>query len=203
MPTQELGRPAHRKYDIEAWMPGRDSYGEVGLMALLWLVNHILDGCCFCLKIISHFCSQSTRVSFVVHSWHFCFFIGLPLISSRSNCTDYQSRCLNILYKGKDGSLHCAHTVRPGRGQYILYVMRFSVSVIDCTRRDEPFSKRLKVIITTIICVLLQVNATACAIPRTIIAILETHQTKVRENTYCIPNTFVNTFTHHEKKCLW
>lgn len=29
MPTQELGPPAHRKYDIEAWMPGRDGYGEV------------------------------------------------------------------------------------------------------------------------------------------------------------------------------
>lgn len=57
MPTQELGRPAHRKYDIEAWMPGRDSYGEVGLLALLWLVNHVLDEYCFCLKIISHYCS--------------------------------------------------------------------------------------------------------------------------------------------------
>lgn len=81
MPTQELGLPAHRKYDIEAWMPGRGSYGE---------------------------------------------------ISSGSNCTDYQSRRLNILYEREDGSLHYAHTV----------------------------------------------NATACAIPRTIIAILETHQTK-------------------------
>ncbi|CAB1348755.1 unnamed protein product [Coregonus sp. 'balchen'] len=88
MPTQELGRPAHRKYDIEAWMPGRDSYGE---------------------------------------------------ISSGSNCTDYQSRRLNILYEGEDGSLHYAHTV----------------------------------------------NATACAIPRTIIAILETHQTK--EGTVLVP----------------
>lgn len=29
MPTQELGPPAYRKYDIEAWMPGRNSYGEV------------------------------------------------------------------------------------------------------------------------------------------------------------------------------
>ncbi|XP_014017785.1 serine--tRNA ligase, mitochondrial [Salmo salar] len=29
----ELGRPAHRKYDIEAWMPGRDSYGEVNATA--------------------------------------------------------------------------------------------------------------------------------------------------------------------------
>ncbi|XP_044209587.1 serine--tRNA ligase, mitochondrial [Thunnus albacares] len=81
MPTQELGPPAYRKYDIEAWMPGRNSYGE---------------------------------------------------ISSGSNCTDYQSRRLNILYEREDGSLQYAHTV----------------------------------------------NATACAIPRTIIAILETHQTK-------------------------
>ncbi|KAJ7990195.1 hypothetical protein DPEC_G00297790 [Dallia pectoralis] len=88
MPTQELGRPAHRKYDIEAWMPGRNSYGE---------------------------------------------------ISSGSNCTDYQSRRLNILYEREDGSLCYAHTV----------------------------------------------NATACAIPRTIIAILETHQTK--EGTVLIP----------------
>ncbi|XP_070684794.1 serine--tRNA ligase, mitochondrial [Pempheris klunzingeri] len=88
MPTQELGPPAHRKYDIEAWMPGRDSYGE---------------------------------------------------ISSGSNCTDYQSRRLNILYEREDGSLQYAHTV----------------------------------------------NATACAIPRTIIAILETHQTK--EGTVSVP----------------
>ncbi|XP_068173383.1 serine--tRNA ligase, mitochondrial isoform X2 [Antennarius striatus] len=88
MPTEELGAPAHRKYDIEAWMPGRNSYGE---------------------------------------------------ISSGSNCTDYQSRRLNILYERDDGSLTYAHTV----------------------------------------------NATACAIPRTIIAILETHQTK--EGTVRVP----------------
>lgn len=88
MPTQELGPPAHRKYDIEALMPGRNGYGE---------------------------------------------------ISSGSNCTDYQSRRLNILYEGEDGRLHYAHTV----------------------------------------------NATACAIPRTIIALLETHQTK--EGTVWVP----------------
>ncbi|XP_038129087.1 serine--tRNA ligase, mitochondrial [Cyprinodon tularosa] len=81
MPTQELGPPAYRKYDIEAWMPGRNSYGE---------------------------------------------------ISSASNCTDYQSRRLNMLYEREGGSLQYAHTV----------------------------------------------NATACAIPRMIISILETHQTK-------------------------
>ncbi|XP_060799707.1 serine--tRNA ligase, mitochondrial isoform X1 [Neoarius graeffei] len=88
MPTQELGAPAFRKYDIEAWMPGRETYGE---------------------------------------------------ISSASNCTDYQSRRLNILYERNDGSYKYAHTV----------------------------------------------NATACAIPRTIIALLETHQTK--EGTVHVP----------------
>uniref|UniRef100_A0AAR2KKF4 serine--tRNA ligase n=1 Tax=Pygocentrus nattereri TaxID=42514 RepID=A0AAR2KKF4_PYGNA len=89
MPTEELGPPAFRKYDIEAWMPGRGSFGE---------------------------------------------------ISSASNCTDYQSRRLNIFYERGDGSLKYAHTV----------------------------------------------NATACAIPRTIIALLETHQTK--EGTVRVPD---------------
>lgn len=42
MPTQELGPPAYRKYDIEAWMPGRNCYGEVGLnMSLLSTVTVI------------------------------------------------------------------------------------------------------------------------------------------------------------------
>jgi seryl-tRNA synthetase len=29
IPLNDLGNPAYRKYDIEAWMPGRDSYGEI------------------------------------------------------------------------------------------------------------------------------------------------------------------------------
>ncbi|XP_058066749.1 serine--tRNA ligase, mitochondrial [Anopheles bellator] len=29
MPASELGAPAYRKYDIEAWMPGRAMYGEI------------------------------------------------------------------------------------------------------------------------------------------------------------------------------
>ena len=29
MPTEELGTAAYRKFDIEAWMPGRGDYGEV------------------------------------------------------------------------------------------------------------------------------------------------------------------------------
>ncbi|XP_061452899.1 serine--tRNA ligase, mitochondrial [Rhineura floridana] len=81
MPTEELGLPAYRKFDVEAWMPGRDSYGE---------------------------------------------------ISSTSNCTDYQSRRLNIMYYDQEGRLSYAHTV----------------------------------------------NGTACAIPRMLIAIIESNQRK-------------------------
>lgn len=78
MPTQDLGNPAARKYDIEAWMPGRGAYGEV---------------------------------------------------SSASNCTDFQARRLNIRYREARGDNRFVHTL----------------------------------------------NATACAVPRMIVAILETH----------------------------
>lgn len=76
MPPFELGAPAYRKYDIEAWMPGRKVWGE---------------------------------------------------ISSCSDCTDYQSRRLNIRV---DDSDEFAHTV----------------------------------------------NGTACAVPRMLIAIIESFQ---------------------------
>lgn len=49
--TGDLGAPAYRKYDLEAWMPGRNKWGEV---------------------------------------------------TSTSNCTDYQSRRLNIRFKEKN-----------------------------------------------------------------------------------------------------
>lgn len=29
MPTEELGASAYRKYDMEAWMPGRGGWGEI------------------------------------------------------------------------------------------------------------------------------------------------------------------------------
>lgn len=81
MPTQELGLPAYRKFDIEAWMPGRGSFGEV---------------------------------------------------TSASNCTDFQSRRLHIMFQKEAGELRFAHTV----------------------------------------------NATACAVPRLLIALLESNQQK-------------------------
>ena len=49
--TGDLGGPAYRKFDLEAWMPGRNEFGE---------------------------------------------------ITSASNCTDYQSRRLNIRCKSPD-----------------------------------------------------------------------------------------------------
>ena len=58
----DLGAPAYRKWDLEAWMPGRNGgeYGE---------------------------------------------------ITSTSNCTDYQSRRLNIKYKDDDGKNKYVHTL--------------------------------------------------------------------------------------------
>lgn len=83
MPLHELGAPAYRKFDIEAWMPGRKMYGE---------------------------------------------------ISSASNCTDYQSRRLNI-------------------------------QSIDSSVASETTGRFVHT-----------VNGTACAVPRMLIALLETYQ---------------------------
>ena len=58
--TGDLGAPAYRKYDIEAWMPSRGAYGEV---------------------------------------------------TSTSNCTDYQSRRLNIRYRDEEGKPQFVHTL--------------------------------------------------------------------------------------------
>lgn len=59
--TGDLGAPAYRKFDIEAWMPGRGEHGEWGE------------------------------------------------VTSTSNCTDYQSRRLQIRYKDEDGKTRFVH----------------------------------------------------------------------------------------------
>ena len=62
--TGDLGGPAYRKFDLEAWMPGRGESGEFGE------------------------------------------------VTSTSNCTDYQSRRLNIRYKNKgEKGTHFVHTL--------------------------------------------------------------------------------------------
>lgn len=58
--TGDLGAPAYRKYDIEAWMPSRETYGEV---------------------------------------------------TSTSNCTEYQSRRLNIRYRDEENRAQFVHTL--------------------------------------------------------------------------------------------
>lgn len=106
MPSGDLGAPAYRKYDIEAWMPGMARYGE---------------------------------------------------ISSASNCTDYQSRRLNIRYRpaapaaeeggGGDGASPAKGGKKKGGG---------------AKKAPTQFVHTL--------------NATACAVPRMILAILENFQ---------------------------
>ena len=67
--TGDLGGPAYRKFDLEAWMPGRGDGGEYGE------------------------------------------------VTSASNCTDYQSRRLDIRYKvqGRKGHAPRPHAQRHGR----------------------------------------------------------------------------------------
>jgi seryl-tRNA synthetase len=89
MPQEELGAQAYRKYDVEAYMPGKDMWGE---------------------------------------------------LSSTSNCTDYQSRRLGVRSAESGEFLHT-------------------------------------------------VNGTACAVPRLIIAILETHQNP--DKTVNVPQPLV------------
>lgn len=86
MASEDLGAPAYRKFDVEAWMPGLQRYGE---------------------------------------------------ISSASNCTDYQSRRLNIRYRAQS--------------------------------KQDGKKKPPNLHVHTL-------NATACAVPRMIVAILENFQ---------------------------
>lgn len=95
MPSGDLGAPAYRKYDVEAWMPGLGRYGE---------------------------------------------------ISSASNCTDYQSRRLNIRYRPAPKDEEAAKSGKKSKGK----------------PAKPEFVHTL--------------NATACAVPRMIVAILENFQ---------------------------
>ncbi|EGC30028.1 hypothetical protein DICPUDRAFT_8517, partial [Dictyostelium purpureum] len=97
MPTEDLGAPAFKKYDIEVWIPSKNDYGE---------------------------------------------------ISSASNCTNYQSKRLNIKYTNNNNNNN-------------------NNNIIDLDNDEnstQTFAHTL--------------NGTACAIPRLILAILENNQQK-------------------------
>ncbi|CAO3619838.1 unnamed protein product [Mucor hiemalis] len=97
MPTEELGASAYRKYDMEAWMPGKNGWGE---------------------------------------------------ISSTSNCTDYQTRRLDVRYLSKE--------------------FQENVGAKDVRVPWHVKEKWVNYCHT--------LNGTAMAVPRVIISILETHQ---------------------------
>lgn len=82
MPSQELGAPASRKFDSEAWMPAKKFWGE---------------------------------------------------ISSASNCTDFQSRRLNIKYKMDNGSVKYVHTVNGTA----CAVPRILMALVENNQRDN------------------------------------------------------------------
>ncbi len=78
----DLGGPAYRKFDIEAWMTMKNGYGE---------------------------------------------------ITSTSNCTDYQSRRLNIRYKKEDGSSEFVHTLN---GTAIV-TSRFPIAIVENFQTED------------------------------------------------------------------
>eukprot|EP00878_Enallax_costatus_P002889 GHUV01003083.1.p1 GENE.GHUV01003083.1~~GHUV01003083.1.p1 ORF type:complete len:503 (+),score=138.63 GHUV01003083.1:661-2169(+) len=105
MPSGDLGAPAYRKFDVEAWMPGLQRYGE---------------------------------------------------ISSASNCTDYQSRRLNIRY-------------RPSQKEHENHNISSSSNGKPKKGAKKGSSGGATAFVHTL-------NATACAVPRMIVTILENFQ---------------------------
>ncbi len=83
--TGDLGAPAYRKFDIEAWMPGRGEGGEYGE------------------------------------------------VTSTSNCTDYQSRNLNVRYKDDDGKSKYVHMLN---GTAVA-LSRAVVAVLENYQRED------------------------------------------------------------------
>ena len=83
--TGDLGAPAYRKFDIEAWMPGRGEEGEYGE------------------------------------------------VTSTSNCTDYQSRNLNVRYKDDDGKSKFVHMLN---GTAVA-LSRAVVAVLENYQRED------------------------------------------------------------------
>jgi seryl-tRNA synthetase len=78
----DLGAPAYRKFDIEAWMPMKNGYGE---------------------------------------------------ITSTSNCTDFQSRRLNIRYRKGDGTTELVHTLN---GTAVV-TSRFPIVILENYQTEE------------------------------------------------------------------
>lgn len=92
MCTGDLGGMAAKKYDLEAWMPGRSDYGEV---------------------------------------------------TSTSNCTDYQSRNLNIKYKDQNGDNKYLHMLN---GTAIV-MSRFPIAIMENFQQEDGTIKVPEVLV--------------------------------------------------------
>ena len=123
MATGVLGAPAYRKFDIEAWMPGLERYGEVR--------------------------GKHPRLVYIFSTFP-SIMLMIPdqilQISSASNCTDYQSRRLGIRYRPSPSEPPSTNT-KKGKG---------------AGSGPTQFVHTL--------------NATAVAVPRLIVCILENFQ---------------------------
>lgn len=120
MASGDLGAPAYRKYDVEAWMPGMQRYGE---------------------------------------------------ISSASNCTDYQARRLNIRYRprlpaAEDGESSSSSSASSSGSE--------GEAEASSPKGGKKKSAKKAKKAPTAFCHTL--NATACAVPRMVVAILENFQ---------------------------
>ncbi|PSS31619.1 Serine--tRNA ligase [Actinidia chinensis var. chinensis] len=172
MASEDLGAPAYRKFDVEAWMPGLGRYGEVCSNRGLYRVHQFSKVEMFILCRPEESDSYHAELIgieedlFSSLGFHFKTLdmasedLGAPAyrkfdveawmpglgrygeISSASNCTDYQSRRLGIRYRPE------ASSTNPKKGKGSLSPTQF----------------------------LHTLNATACAVPRMIICLLENYQ---------------------------
>ncbi len=183
MPTQDLGAPAYRKVDMEASMPGR---------ALMLAATSIAPPApatpaaapsnkkkvavpgagkkadqAAAAAAAATAASSPAAVAFNVNDLLTvkpCF----GEISSTSNCTDYQSRRLNIRYRTSTTSASTAGSIVEGAAP--------SDASGGVTTTEEP-GGIVKFVYT--------LNGTACAVPRMILAILE--QCQREDGTITIP----------------
>ncbi|SPO46595.1 related to mitochondrial seryl-tRNA synthetases [Moesziomyces antarcticus] len=165
MPTEELGASAYRKYDIEVWMPGRGSWGEV---------------------------------------------------SSASNCTVYQALRLGIKQKrappmssatSTDDSTTDEASDGASDGASDKTSVKASVKASDKASDKAPDSSPDKASPTLPSGsggrTLHTLNATAAAIPRLIVAILENHG--VEKGRLVLPDTLKPFWLagEHDRNVTW
>lgn len=146
MASHDLGAPAYRKFDIEAWMPGMGRYGEISSASNC--TDYQVGGG------LKEGCKT-----------HQCKLISSHLLAQRtSTClhlpplTAYQARRLNIRYRpaADEAAAAAAEAIAAEKGG------KGKKKGGGKAKVGTQFAHTL--------------NATACAVPRMIVAILENYQ---------------------------